>query len=114
MCGEAVGSCRHVKGRTYNGKLCYGELTGAKDAYEWSFVAVPAQRRAGVIKSAGVRLEDEARLGRKYLKGVQLLPADGADHPVHRAAHADLPLDPPVDLGDEGGVFLGAHHVRHL
>lgn len=71
VCGEAVGSCRHVKGRTYNGKLCYGELTGAKDAYEWSFVAVPAQRRAGVIKSAGVRLEDEARLGRKYLKGLR-------------------------------------------
>ena len=51
--------------------MCCGVLTGAKDVYEWSFVAVPAQRRAGVIKSAGVRLEDEARLGRKYLKGLR-------------------------------------------
>ena len=66
-----MGFCHHVKGRTYNGKLCWGELKGAKDAYEWSFVAVPAQRKAGVIKSAGRRMEDEARLGRKYLKGLR-------------------------------------------
>ena len=46
-------------------------LTGATDAYEWSFVAVPAQRKAGVIKSAGRRMEDEARLGRKYLKSLR-------------------------------------------
>ena len=32
---------------------------------------MPAQRKAGVIKSAGRRLEDEARLGRKYLKGLR-------------------------------------------
>ena len=61
VCGEAVGSCRHVKGRTYNGKLCYGELTGAKDAYEWSFVAVPAQREAGVIKGMGPTLKELVR-----------------------------------------------------
>ena len=45
-------------------------LTHATDAYEWSFVAVPAQRKAGVVKSAK-RLEDEARLGRRYLKGLR-------------------------------------------
>jgi len=52
VCGEELGSaaCGHVKGETYNGKLCYGELDGAVDAYEWSFVAVPAQREAGVTK----------------------------------------------------------------
>jgi hypothetical protein len=43
--------CGHVKGRTYDGKLCWGELCEPKDAYEFSFVAVPAQRSAGVIKS---------------------------------------------------------------
>ena len=31
--------------------LCYGILTNPTDAYEWSFVAVPAQRKAGVTKS---------------------------------------------------------------
>lgn len=43
--------CNHHKGEYYGDSLCYGELTGVKDAYEWSFVAVPAQKKAGVIKS---------------------------------------------------------------
>lgn len=44
-------SCNHVKGRSYDGKMCYAELSEPTDAYEWSFVAVPAQRNAGVTKS---------------------------------------------------------------
>ena len=44
--------CCHIKGREYDGSLCYGELTEPGDAYEFSFVAVPAQRAAGVIKSS--------------------------------------------------------------
>lgn len=43
----------HVKGQEYDGELCVGELKDAADAYEFSFVAVPAQRGAGVTKSAG-------------------------------------------------------------
>lgn len=43
--------CNHIKGRVYNGEKCYGELCEPADAYEFSFVAVPAQRAAGVIKS---------------------------------------------------------------
>lgn len=52
ICGGDMkhGECDHIKGITYGGKLCYGELSDPKDAYEWSFVAVPAQREAGVIK----------------------------------------------------------------
>ena len=42
----------HVKGDTYNGALCFGELEDIVDAYEFSFVTVPAQRGAGVIKNA--------------------------------------------------------------
>ena len=68
VCGEPLEECPHEKGKEYDGQVCHGVLTGATDAYEWSFVAVPAQRKAGVIKSAGRRMEDEARLGRKYLK----------------------------------------------
>ncbi len=71
VCGQELDACPHEKGEEYDGQVCHGVLTGAADAYEWSFVAVPAQRRAGVIKSAGRRLEDEARLGRKYLKGLR-------------------------------------------
>lgn len=43
--------CEHIAGREYNGKLCYKVLSNATDAYEFSFVAVPAQREAGVTKS---------------------------------------------------------------
>ena len=43
-------ACSHVKGRVYQGELCCGELSDPTDAYEFSFVAVPAQRAAGVIK----------------------------------------------------------------
>lgn len=71
VCGEELGSCPHEKGEEYAGSLCHGVLKGARDAYEWSFVAVPAQRKAGVIKSAGHRMEEEARLGRRYLKSLR-------------------------------------------
>ena len=42
--------CPHYWGREYDGKLCYFTLDGAKDALELSFVAVPAQPRAGAVK----------------------------------------------------------------
>jgi len=44
----------HFKGDTYDGKLCVGDLEDPKDAYEVSFVAVPAQRGAGVTKDAKI------------------------------------------------------------
>lgn len=49
VCGSA-GTCQHIPGHTYSGKLCYFELSEVDDAYEWSFVAVPSQREAGVVK----------------------------------------------------------------
>ena len=77
ICGGDIATCGHVKGREYSGKCCWADLTGAKDAFEWSFVAVPAQPRAGVLKSMGQgnramkRMEYEAALGRKYLSGLR-------------------------------------------
>jgi hypothetical protein len=55
ICGQELGGagCSHVKGEEYGGKLCFAQLDGAVDAYEWSFVAVPAQKNAGVIKKFG-------------------------------------------------------------
>lgn len=59
ICGEEAGSvkCGHVRGAVYDGRTCYMSLEEPKDAYEWSFVAVPAQRKAGVLKkfSGGAR-----------------------------------------------------------
>ena len=47
--------CRHWPGRSYEKedgmKTCTFTLTGASDAYEFSLVAVPAQRAAGACKS---------------------------------------------------------------
>ena len=51
VCGEEIGMCAHKKGEIYGSKMCCGELTNPYDAYEWSFVAVPSQRAAGVTKS---------------------------------------------------------------
>lgn len=48
VCGES--GCRHQKGRSYAGKLCHKVFEHVEDAYECSFVAVPAQRAAGVTK----------------------------------------------------------------
>ena len=90
ICGKEIGLCGHEKGKVYDGELCYAELKDASDAYEWSFVAVPAQPKAGVMKHYGqeeagslkalVRqrgsranareletLEKQAELGRTYL-----------------------------------------------
>lgn len=89
ICGADLrqGQCGHKKGEYYDGRLCYASLEGASDAYEFSFVAVPAQPEAGVVKGAGsartlkdlVRknpglageleeLEREAEAGRQYRK----------------------------------------------
>ncbi len=52
VCGadRRVTACQHVPGRTYGDKTCHLVLDEITDAYEWSFVAVPAQVRAGVTK----------------------------------------------------------------
>ena len=53
ICGADMKSrkCEHIRGKSYSGSLCFAVLKNATDAYEWSFVAVPAQRAAGVTKS---------------------------------------------------------------
>ena len=90
ICGGEYGSCGHQKGERYDGQLCCVILKEPMDAYEFSFVAVPAQRQAGVIKGLGVgsrslkELADEfgaqgeyrvlyslAQLGRQYEKQLQ-------------------------------------------
>ena len=91
--GCAAEDCGHQKGQEYGGQLCYATLEGAADAYEFSFVAVPAQPAAGVVKSvrpgeaqAAARLEEEAALGRKYLDRLRV-------EVVRMALLADQELD---------------------
>lgn len=53
LCGADMRQheCEHMRGKTYSGSLCFAVLEEPTDAYEWSFVAVPAQRAAGVTKN---------------------------------------------------------------
>jgi len=90
ICGSEYGSCGHVKGEHYDGQLCCGILKEPMDAYEFSFVAVPAQPNAGVLKGMGAgkrslkeladtygaqaeyrALYKDAELGRQYKKHVE-------------------------------------------
>lgn len=52
ICGanKRTKSCPHTKGKEYAGKTAYVILDKITDAYEWSFVAVPAQKNAGVTR----------------------------------------------------------------
>lgn len=43
--------CNHISGKIYGSEYCHKTIKDITDAYEWSFVAVPAQRHAGVTKS---------------------------------------------------------------
>ena len=77
VCGAENGACGHVKGQMYGDRLCYLELKEPKDAYEWSFVAVPAQPRAGVVKRFGTEgpelrvLRKQAEMGQRYLASLR-------------------------------------------
>lgn len=77
ICGAESGTCTHVRGQTYDGKLCFAELKDPTDAYEWSFVAVPAQRSAGVVKHFGPerdelsQLRRQAEMGQRYLQALR-------------------------------------------
>ena len=53
ICGtdQTKAYCEHRAGKTYDGQLCVMALDAPQDVYEVSFVAVPAQPEAGVIKS---------------------------------------------------------------
>ncbi len=55
ICGGEHGECGHRKGEHYDGQLCCAILREPMDAYEFSFVAVPAQKDAGVLKGMGRR-----------------------------------------------------------
>ena len=90
VCGCEYGTCGHCKGESYDGEICCAILKEPMDAYEFSFVAVPAQRDAGVLKALGGRSRSlkelaeefgaqgeyramfkEAQLGRQYRKELE-------------------------------------------
>ena len=108
ICGSDYGTCGHQKGEHYDGMLCCVILKEPMDAYEFSFVAVPAQREAGVIKGLGEgkrclkELADEfgaqseyralyvqAQLGRQYEKQLR-------DEVIRLFLSLDMGMEEPV------------------
>lgn len=73
ICGSDMKKhrCEHIKGRNYGGKLCHGILKNPTDAYEWSFVAVPAQRLAGVTKAFNIKEENNSTMTIETVKSIR-------------------------------------------
>ena len=111
ICGSDYGACGHQKGEMYDGQLCCAILQEPMDAYEFSFVAVPAQREAGVLKGFENRkpclkelaaefgaqaeyraLWKQAELGRQYEKELQ-------DRVVRLSLSLELGVEEPVLRG---------------
>lgn len=68
--------CGHRKGEIYDGKLCYVKLEEPSDAYEVSFVAVPAQLNAGVTKQFKNQTEAFDSLDHRLLEAFLYLRKD--------------------------------------
>ena len=125
VCGSDYGSCGHRKGEYYDGQLCLAILKEPMDAYEFSFVAVPAQPNAGVLKGMGGRrslkelaeefgaqgeyraLFKDAELGRRYARQIRddvvrlCLSLDlGADEPTLRAVMQTAAAEELLKLKD--------------
>lgn len=108
ICGGEYGTCGHSKGQSYDGQVCCAILRQPVDAYEFSFVAVPAQREAGVLKAMGAgqkrlkelaeqfgaqgeyqALKQQAALGQRYRKELE-------DSVVRLGLSLELGLQEPV------------------
>ena len=107
VCGSEYGTCGHLKGEIYDGAVCCAILQEPVDAYEFSFVAVPAQKEAGVLKGFGTgkklkelalefgaqeeyrQLQKQAELGRLYEKQLK-------DEVVRLGLTLDLGVAEPV------------------
>lgn len=108
VCGSEYGTCGHQKGESYDGQVCCAILQEPMDAYEFSFVAVPAQREARVLKALGGRkrclkelaeefgaqaeyraLYKQAQLGMRYQEELE-------DSVVRLCLSLDLGVEEPV------------------
>lgn len=81
ICGKSrAEGCVHRKGKRYGDALCHTVLSNPQDAYEWSFVAVPAQRRAGITKSF-------EKKERKNLTNIDIVKQLGAGEEITLSAN---------------------------
>ena len=124
VCGSEYGTCGHQKGESYDGQVCCSILQEPMDAFEFSFVAVPAQREAGVLKGLGGKqpklkeladefgaqaeyraLYQQAELGKRYCKELEdsivrlgLALELGVEAPVLRSIAKTAPTEDLLKL----------------
>lgn len=79
--------CNHFPGKEYKGETCYFSLEDPTDAYELSFVAIPAQQHAGTVKAYG-------------------------DKPCSAAEMAERDAEKPAKQADELGKRLTINQVQ--
>ena len=92
ICGKGYGMCGHRKGQSYHkdgtGKeLCTAILDDPVDAYEFSFVAVPAQRNAGASKNSTGNPAQEPKDGQEPAE-----PKAKENNPAESEKAAELAL----------------------
>ena len=127
ICGQEHGAdhCGHIHGREYEGKVCFVTISEVTDAYEWSFVAVPAQRAAGVVKGFGRadRLKDFLRreAGGKFFAEFEILEKEAAlgreyqDTLRREVLRLSLLCDPKLHEALEGGTrHMGAAELLSM
>lgn len=133
VCGSEYGTCGHMKGESYDGMVCCAILCEPMDAYEFSFVAVPAQPNAGVLKGMGGHsrklkelaeefgaqaeyraLFKDAELGRQYRKELEdsvvrlcLTLELGAEEPVLRGIAKTAAAEDLLKLKDALETRMG-------
>ncbi len=107
--------CSHIAGKYYGNTLCHNVLDDVTDAYEWSFVAVPAQVEAGVKKhyiadcgcndDALKKLEESIEKYRKSviddIRRMGCLKVHGAVEKTFAQAVSDMELGELIDLKAE-------------
>ena len=102
--------CKHFPGQSYEEKTCFFMLEEPKDAYELSFVAVPAQREAGTVKSYGnepISLEDMQKEAEEHVSATSQEQA--APNPTpERAEKADK------DQGSDEKIAMIYETVKSL
>ena len=115
ICGEEVSyaPCEHRKGERYDGQLCYVSLEGAVDAYEFSFVAVPAQPAAGVVKGLSPDCADLKELVHRFPGCEKQLAALEQEAALGRAYLREL-KDEVVRLGLLSGLEMQAGDLRRM
>lgn len=98
ICGtdNAKTWCAHFPGREYDTnegkKVCMFTLDGAKEAYELSFVAVPAQPRAGAMKHYGAKPPEKTKADETKTPDTKEPEEKQTEKPIQRDLDAELKL----------------------